>query len=100
MNIPDGNLKKAGQLEERVGDFWEAYNKAFLEMIIQNKGKVNVVLVSDPRKKQVLFKYSMDVKDYIADRTYFYQELIFLRENNIDAVSYLGREAISLKTIQ
>ncbi|MCC7298806.1 MAG: hypothetical protein IT244_10780, partial [Bacteroidia bacterium] len=48
LNIPTGSIEKTKELSERVGTFWDAYNLNFLDMIVNNKSRVNVVLVSDP----------------------------------------------------
>lgn len=98
LNIPDGNMKKSGQLIDRIGDFWVAYNKAFLEMIVQNKNKVNVVLASDPRKKQVLFKFENN--DYNFNKpTIFHSELQYLKNNGIMSVNLHGLENLDLNKI-
>lgn len=100
LNVPDGNVLKSSQMGDKLGDFWDAYNKWFLEIIVQNKNKVNVVLVSDPRKYQVLFKVTTDgVKYSSTTRTFYSKELLYLAEHNFNSVSYLGNEVISLKSL-
>ena len=42
LNIPDAMANSAD-------DFFDAYNKDFVDVVIRNKDKVNPVLVSDPR---------------------------------------------------
>lgn len=99
LNVPDGNVLKSSQLAGKLGDFWDAYNKAFLEMLVHNKNKVNVVLVSDPRKMQVL-RRSVNMEGMVVYKATIYsQELQFLSKNGVDNATFLGEINIELSKI-
>lgn len=100
LNVPDGDIAKGKELQERVGDFWESYNRDFLDMTVENKSRVNVVLVSDPRKEEVL-KRTIKLKSVdIITPTIYARELKYLINNGIEDLSLLGNQQIEIYKLE
>ena len=90
LNIPDKMWRDAG-------DFFDAYNKDFVDMVIRNKDKVNPILVSDPRKKDLLRVFE---GTYPTTRpTGFAKEIKYLRDRGVKNVSLKDGTLINLDDI-
>lgn len=91
LNIPDA-------MTENV-DFFDAYNKDFVDMVIRNKDKVNPVLVSDPRKLDLLDTYDRTAKQFTGKPSGFAKEIRYLRDRGIISVNLKDGSLIDLTTI-
>lgn len=90
LNIPDAMANSAD-------DFFDAYNKDFVDMVIRNKDKVNPVLVSDPRKLDLLRVF--EGMDPTTRPTGFAKEIKYLRDRGVKNVSLKDGTFINLDDI-
>lgn len=90
LNIPDAMANSAD-------DFFDAYNKDFVDMVIRNKDKVNPVLVSDQRKLDLLRVF--EGMDPTTRPTGFAKEIKYLRDRGVKNVSLKDGTFINLDDI-
>lgn len=93
LNIPEGLSKL---YSSKGVEFWDAFNKNFLDIAVQNKDKVNVILMTDPRKTILLS--ALKNGRMSADPSYFARELFYLSENNVNNL-FFGLEKIKYDEI-
>jgi len=96
LNIPEGLSQYYGN--KGVG-FWEAFNKEFLDMAIENKDRVNVIIVSDITKKDVLRRYNLINEQFEPEPAILAQEIKYLRSNNLAMAKDKLGNAINLDQI-
>jgi len=90
LNIPDAMANSAD-------DFFDAYNKDFVDMVIRNKDKVNPVLVSDPRKGELLNLFRNN--NFTGMPTGFAKEIKYLRDRGVKNVLLKDGTLINIENI-
>ena len=93
LNMPDNMPIGNGN------DFFEAYNKGFLDKVVKNKDKVNVVFVSDPRKGSLLDRYEASSRQFTGRPTGFAKEIRYMRDRKFFDVSLADGTMINLNNI-
>lgn len=89
LNIPDGNVAQ-------WVTFFEDYNKQFLDLATQNPNSFKTILVSDPRKAQLLRAALVDGK-YVPSG--FAKEIKYLRDRGIKNVTLKDGTNLNLDDI-
>lgn len=89
LNIPDGNVTQ-------WTTFFEDYNKQFLDLVTQNPNSFRTILVSDPRKAQLLRAALVDGK-YVSSG--FAKEIKYLRDRGIKNVTLKDGTNLNLDDI-
>jgi hypothetical protein len=80
LNIPEG----MSELAQKKGmDFWEAFNKYFLDLVVENKERANVIFVVDVFKKDILKEYDWIKRDFNDRPSYLAKEIKYLRESQV-----------------
>jgi hypothetical protein len=92
LNIPDNMPLSSGMR------FFDVYNKYFLDMVIKNMDRFNVVFVSDPRKVDLLDIFLKELGQFSGKPSGFAKEIRYLRDHGIQRVEYNG-SVIDLSSI-
>jgi hypothetical protein len=81
-----------------TSEFFDIYNKELLDLIVENPTKIRVILVSDPRKANLLIKFENGIPTY--DPTGFAMEIRYLRDRGIKNVYLKDGSTINLDNIE
>lgn len=96
LNIPAG---MESLYNSKGVEFWDAFNKNFLDIAVQNKDKVNLIFVTDPRKQNMLKTIDRGTGKMKDDASYLAREINYLVENGFLKARIRSGEEIDLSEL-